>query len=306
MMITAESALKGAIKRRALRAAVLKAADAWQALYDQMRDAYTRAWSDAMRSAIADGLDTLRDLGNGAFTAADGDLILSTLKSRVGGEAMAAAVRGPVINLSGALGRLGAQEVGAAAGIDITFMRPDLEALKLIQDSNLFWVENHWNAYTQQRFRAALTTYFRDGMTREQLAARFAEDFAGLTKKGQVYWELLADHTATKTRELGRLPGYEQAGAEFVQIRAHIDDNTTEKCRNLHGKIIPVSKMRTQRDRYLEAIGRRDAATAKEAWSMDPDPGRVDIAADKLPENEASPPYHFRCRTITVAYFPSA
>lgn len=300
----ATAGLEQAILKRGLRRAILKDSKAWEALYHQLRDAYTRAWSVQVRAAIAEALDSLREMEPGRFTRADGETLLAALSTHVGPEAMAAALRGPVLSLSDALARLGAQEVAQAAGIDLAFMRPDPDALRMIQDANLYWVANSWNSYTDGLFRSALKDYFTAGMTREQLAARFAEDFAGAGERAAHHWELLADHTATQTRELGRVDGYLRAGAEYVVVRAHLDERTTEICRHMHGRVIAVDRLVEQRTAWANAMRLRDADAAKAAWTMHQDASAVkDIATDQLPKGTAGPPYHFHCRSITVMYF---
>lgn len=299
----AHQAMLRAIRRRLARSVVIRDAKAWAALYRQLQSAMSNAWDDAMRAGIAAALDRLRDLGPGRFTEADGRMILRVLEGSVGAEAIAAAMREPVVNLTDALFRLGAQEVGQATGVSIAFMRPDLDALDLLGSGNLYWIGTSWNTHTQDLLASALQDYFRDGMTREGLSARFAEDFAGLSARGQRYWEILADHTATRTREMGRVTGYERAGVRQVQVRAHLDARTTQICRHMHGRIIAVGRLRQQRDAWLEATARRDVAAAKAAWVMHG--ADADFAAtptDALDIGTAGPPYHFRCRTITVAH----
>lgn len=222
----------------------------------------------------------------------------------MGPEAIAAAMREPVINLTDALFRTGAEEVGKAAGVAIAFARPDLDALDVLKTGNLYWIGNSWNVRTQNTIAAILEDYFTEGMTREGLTQRFAEDFAGMTDRSRFYWEMLADHTATKTREIGRVSGYERAEITRVQVRAQMDQDTSEICRQMNGRVIDVSKMRAQADEYLDAVSRRDEPRAKAAWAMNGDDVDLSGVADEdLPDNIGSPPYHFRCRTITVAYF---
>ncbi len=302
-MSLAEEALLKAIKRRLVVQAVVKDTRAFERLYRQLQEAMTNAWTDATRQGIAAALDRLRDLGDGSFTQEDGAMIMRVLEASVGAEAIQAAMRRPIINLSEGLFRAGAEEVGKAAGVAINFMRPDLDALDVLKTGNLFWIGNSWNVHTQELFAKTLEEYFSAGMTREDLTRRFAEDFAGLSERGQRYWELLADHTATKTREMGRVSGYERAGVKYVQVRAQLDRNTSEICRHMHGRVIEVATMRTQRDAYLDAVSRRDDASAKAAWTMHG--AGADLSAtptSKLGSSTASPPYHFRCRTITVLY----
>ena len=300
----ADTAIQRAILARGLRRRILRDAAAWKTLYDELRDQYTRAWSTELQSAVAAALDTLRDLPADRFTAADGAIILSTMESRVGGQAMAAALRQPVITLTDALMQLGAKEVTDSAGIDFAFMRPDPLAIDLSQRANLYWVGEHWDAHTHDAINRVLADYYGTGLTREQLARELAEALSGIAERSEYYWDLLADHTATRTREMGRVDGYERAGIEYVEVRAHLDDKTSDICRQMHGRLIPVASMRAQREAYLEAAAAGDKPAAKAAWTMHPEiPAALptDLKAP-LPVGTASPPYHFRCRTITVLY----
>lgn len=303
-MTLAEDAIEAAATRRLARSVVIKDAEAYTRLYDELRKGMTNAWTDAMREGIAAALDRLRDLGPGTFTKEDGETIMRVLEASVGAEAIQAAMREPVINLTDALFRTGAEEVGQAAGVAIAFARPDLDALDVLKTGNLYWIGNSWNVRTQNTIAKILDDYFTEGMTREGLTQRFAEDFAGLTDRGRAYWEMLADHTATKTREIGRVSGYERAEITRVQVRARMDENTSDICRQMNGRIIEVSKMRAQADRYLAATSRRNEVEAKASWSLTTDADSLEGVDDAdLPDNIGSPPYHFRCRTITVAYF---
>jgi hypothetical protein len=297
--------IKRAVVKRAVRIAVLKDSKAYEKLHKQLTQAMTKAWTDQMRKGVADALNRLQDLGPGKFTSADAKSILAVFENAVGGEAIAAAFREPVINLSDGLVRAGAIEVSAAAAIDIAFNRADLDALDLIKRGNIFPVTNSWDAVTRDRINPILIDYFNKSMTRAQLTSRFADDFAEMTNKSRAYWELLADHIATKTREMGRVTGYERAGVQYVQVRAQLDDRTTKICRDMHGRVISVAKLSAQRASYLDAVARDDTTSAKEAWTMHAAATDYSRAATTaLPPATASPPYHFRCRTITVIYFP--
>lgn len=303
-MTLAAQALLRTIRRRAARSVVIKNDKAFERLYEQLQTAMSNAWSEAMREGIAGALDRLRDLGPGKFTEADARMIMDVLEASVGADAIRAAMREPVVNLTDALFRTGAEEVGKATGVSIAFMRPDLDALDVLKSGNLYWIGRSWNVRTQNTMAKILEDYFTEGMTREGLTQRFAEDFAGMAERSRVYWEMLADHTATKTREIGRVTGYERAGIKRVQVRARMDENTSDICREMHGRIIEVGKMRAQADRYLEATRVRNEVEAKAAWDLNADVEALEGVDDAdLPPSVASPPYHFRCRTITVAYF---
>lgn len=307
-MLDAAAALAAVIERRAVREVLIKDSWAWEALYLQLQDAYTRAWDAAAKDALTDALDRLRDLPPGAFSRDDAHHILDVLEGRMGGRALTGLLNGPVINLTDGLFRVGATEVGASTGVDIAFGRQDFDALKLIQRDNLHWIDNSWNARNNTIFRKALEDYFGDGMSRADLIKRFAEEFPALAAKGKVYFELLADHAATKTREMGRVTGYERAGIEYVQVRAHLDHKTSAICRAMHGRVIAVRRLSDQRGEYLDAVRRGDVDAAKSAWPWPSDKAAQAMgstATRDLPANIGSPPYHGRCRTITVAYLPT-
>lgn len=286
-----------------LKEAVIKDEKAFQALYEELQAAMTRAATDGLRDGIADALNALSELPPGEFSRDDLNMIMGTLEQRVGAEAIKAAMHRPIINLSQAIFRVGFNDIGTAAGnIDVAFMQPDHLAMQAMQRGNLYWVGESWGVHTKPLLDDALIAYFDEGLTREQLAARLKENFDGIADRSESYWNLLADHTAHKTREIGRVQGYQAGGIiKYVEVRAHVDERTTDICREMHGKIIPVEQLVEQKDDYLNAIEAQDKDAAKAAWTMHRNANGLD--GKTLPKGTASPPYHFRCRTITVVYF---
>ena len=294
-----------ALALRAGRALILKDSDAYRKLYDQLRQAYTRAWDDETRKAIAAAMDRAQDLGS-TITPADQAQLMTVLENRIGGETMAAVLRKPILNLGEALYRGGLAEIKDGLGIDIAFQRPDLDALEVVNKGNLFWVRESWGNFVEPALNQNLSEYFSTGLTRAQFAQKLEESLGKLLPAGRAYWTLLADHTATKTRELGRVAGYQRAGIKKVQVRARLDAKTSAICRHMHGRVIEVKALAAQRDTYLNAIARQDQPAAKAAWKLygNAEASSLEgLKTSKLPSNTASPPYHFRCRTITVAYF---
>ena len=273
-------------------------------LYIELQDALTVAWDSQMQLAIKDCLSKLNQMAPGDFTEGDATSLLKTLELRVGADNLERVLKKPVIAVSEALYKAGHSEAKSDTGVSIRFGLPDTEAAKIAGDGNLYWVANSWNTSTKKIFQSALTDYFEQGMTRGDLADRFAEDFAGLTDKHRSYWELLADHTATKTREMGRVMGMDAAGVELGQIRARNDARTTLICRKLNGKLIRISGGVAQISTYLDAVSVRDMERAKNAWRMfnATDAENFD-AGGNIIVNVGPPPYHFRCRSILVAYF---
>jgi len=296
-----------------LKSAILKDEKEFKKYFEKLQNLLTRAWTDAMRAAAKAGLNKLRKMDKDTFTAKDGDMILHEMEKKIGKEALERATKKELFDLTDTLYRTGHIEAAQPLKLDMRFNREDTQAIKLLQEHNLYWVGNSWDSYTKQKIDKALNEYFSKGMTRDQLATALGEEFANWTTddKPTAYLTVLADHLATKTRELGRIPVYERARVEFLVVRARMDERTTSICRALNGKRIPLSNLTDQRDQFLKHVKDKDMEGVKRTWKMyreDKDAAEIaKLAAipanDVLPRHIGSPPYHFFCRTETVVYF---
>lgn len=294
----------GALKAR-LITILTKDERAWERLNAKLELALTRAWSLGFREAAAQAMRMLRATPKETFDPRlDEARILRAFEQAVGPDIMPRLMEGPVATLSEAIWAVGATEAARPAGVDFRFDIADREALALARRGDLYWIGRSWDAFTRQQLSDAVMEYFERGMTYAQMAERMQAAFDGIEERGMRYWELAADAMATKTREMGRISGYEQAGTRFVQVVARMDERTTAICRSMHGRIIAVERLSAQRQRYLDAISRGHLEAAHAAWPMLPHDFDVSqLSGGRLPENIGLPPYHFRCRTRTVAYF---
>lgn len=289
------------LKRR-LIALLAKDEAAFAALSGRLSAAMTRAWSFGVAAAFRRALEILRGMDPARFDAADEARLLAEIEQEIGGEAMRAALEGPVITLPAAIYQAEAMAAARAAGLDYAFGVKDEAALELLRRFDLHWIGRHWDAGTRAAVTGAVAEFFENGWTYETLAERLKAAFDGIEARGMAYWQLTADTIATKTRELGRVAGYEQAGVKYLEVRAHIDSRTTPICRSMHGRLIRLETVTRQRERYLDAIGRGHMEAAKAAWPMFDATMAFAGGTKTLPENVGLPPYHFRCRTVTVAY----
>ncbi|GAB4173805.1 MAG: hypothetical protein Fur0039_15410 [Rhodocyclaceae bacterium] len=288
--------------RQRLHAILIKDEAAFEALRQRLADGMSRAWSFGVEAAFRDALEALRGIDPAAFTAQDEARILAAIEAKIGGEAMRRSMDGPVVSANDSIWRVGADEaVADTTGVDYAFGLKDERALALLNRFDLHWIGRHWDAGTRETVTAAVREFFERGWAYETLADHLRQAFDGIEGRGMAYWQLTADTIATKTRELGRVSGYEQAGVRYVEVRAHMDHRTTPICRSLHGRLIPIGHIQAQRDRYLAAIEQGSMERAKQVWPM-MEAGTEIGGGRVLPGNVGLPPYHFRCRTITVAY----
>ena len=181
---------------------------------------------------------------------------------------------------------------------DAPLAAPDRRALDLLGWQNYFWLGEHFNDDVQQGFNTLLHQALTDGWRRSRLAEELQRHFAALRLAERDYWEGLAQHTVSKLREMGRIAGYEKAGVKAVKVKAIMDPRTSTICRCMNGRIIPLSVLIAQRERILNASG-QDELKRAQPWLKHLG------AAEELPEVFGLPPYHYQCRTVTVAYNPA-
>lgn len=297
----ASPVLKHAIARRATRTFIIKSSAKAEKLVDELKQLYTHAWDEQSRHAVARALDRLQDMPS-TISATERQHIYKLLADDLGGEALLTRLRQPIINLTDTLFRAGAAEVVRT----MNFNRPDLAAIDVITQGNLYWIKDSSSA-SGEIISRHLDTLFRDGMTRGELSARLARSTSSLVNKGSPYFDMLADHTATKTRELGRITGYEKAGITYVRVQAYLDARTSAVCRCMHGRVMKVSRLIAQKNNTLAALKQGDYDGVKKAWNMHVNnKSLAGQSTANLKHDTACPPYHLRCRTITIAYQPQA
>lgn len=186
----------------------------------------------------------------------------------------------------------------------------DQQLASRISEQNLFWIGKHWGDDISQDFRDALTTAMQDGYTRDELADLLASKFKDLGEKSSLYWQGLAEHTALRIREFGRLRGYEKAGARYYRLVNPMDERTSDICRALvsEDKLYPLddaigivdalSMIDVNLDGLDEA---REQIKALAPWVRDKDV-EYDDAGNPVGVSGAHtpfPPFHWKCRTQT-------
>jgi len=209
--------------------------------------------------------------------------------------------------------RLGIQDVKTQAKVRISVGLWGIEEQALVaqvQKQNLFWIGQHFEADISQDFRDTLTKALEQGYTKEMLADALKESFSDLGDKGAYYWQGLAEHTALRIREFGRLSGYEKAGAKGYRLLNPMDSRTSEICWALvsQGKVYPLEVALEVRDNLMaidvEKEGLEEARERIKAlapWvkesqiERDKEGNPVGVSGAHTP----FPPFHWKCRTQT-------
>ncbi|RKJ80551.1 MULTISPECIES: hypothetical protein [unclassified Pyramidobacter] len=282
---------------------VLKSERTLDELAELLKTALSKCWNRQTRALLMELLSEVRALGERA-AATPGDVgRIEAKAAKYLGVGLAEAARRPVAEAISNSYRHGLHGVG----VDFALKAPDLSAIDLLREDGLYWLGGGYDRFASDAIRKSLWAYYETGATRLQLAEHLEDSLSQLAEpKMKGYFNLLADHWVARTNELGRVAGYEEAGVEYVQVVAVLDAHTTQICRSMHGRTIPVGALSRQRDRLLSAARRHDADAMKAAQPMFGDqevPAATKTSA-LIDAGIGLPPYHFRCRTTTVAYFP--
>jgi len=269
-------------------AAMLERADTEQvavALAAALQVGWEQQVERALALAVEQQVRTLQ-----AFTAILQDQLRSQMR-----RAVARDVRVAVESLYA----IGQREVGSpgltpAGRRTITFM----------DDYTTFWVENHYDRFVQRRIQSVSRDALQEGLSAFRAGRQFADSPLGRQfSKSQSYWELLANATATRTRELAHIDGFVQAGVEEVEINAVLDSRTSCICRTLDGTRIPVEALAEFKE---EMLSTDDPTEIKEEVSPWLECSRIQALKRQGPEALAdagvvAPPFHGHCRsTLSV------
>lgn len=270
-----------------------------QKLLKQLTEALVNSFDDQRTEAINKALDYLLSISDEKFSKENAKTVNAILKTSLG-EDLATLVNSNVLKLSDKLFKSGISEVARSLKLKLSFDLLDSQAAKILGEHTMFWILNYYSDQLQDDIDDILNGYYTEGKLIGEVASDFATKFVGKSDKGFAYFEGLAEHTTYRVNELGKINGYEKASIEYYEIKAIIDDRTSDICRQMDGVIFPVSEAIKFRDEILKLKSPEDI---KEFAPWQPANKIIDFKKDGFPTGMSLPPYHWRCRTITIAYF---
>ncbi len=285
--------------------------------YDRLMLQYYRvlnnAWQREIREAATFAIQALSDLPRSErVNKRTIDALMTVINQNLGDDFMMAVAAETKAYVERSL-RLGIQDVRTDPKVKISIGLWGIEDQRLvsqIQKQNLFWIGQHWGSDISHDFREALTTAMQDGYTKEQLAELLKQKFADLGPKSAHYWQGLAEHTALRIREFGRLSGYEKAGAKYYRLVNPMDERTSDICRALvsENKVYPLSVAVAVRDQLsaidVNAEGLEDSRERIKAIAPWVKESQIEYDTQGNPTGVSGahtpfPPFHWKCRTKT-------
>lgn len=271
------------------------------------------AWNKELREAARFAIQALSDIPRAErINQRTIDSLIDVINQNLGDDFMMAVAADTKIYVERSL-RLGIHDVRTDPKLKISIGLWGVQDQRLasqIQKQNLFWIGQHFGSDISQDFREALTTAVQEGYTKKQLANLLQQKFADLGTKSQHYWQGLAEHTALRLREFGRLSGYEKAGAKFYRLVNPMDNRTSEICWALvsENKVYPLDVALQVRDQLsaidVNASGLEEARQRIKALAPWVKESQIEYDNEGNPTGVSGahtpfPPFHWKCRTKT-------
>lgn len=195
------------------------------------------------------------------------------------------------------------------AGMKFSFTPADQRNIEVLHDQQSFWLRNHYDDMIAKRINSILEESIEGNYTNRELAQMLESEFSSLVQGSRVYYEGLADHTALRIREFGRLKNYERFEAQYYKIVAVMDNRTSDICRALNGKIFPLEPALKSMNAIFEVHEKytnfEEAKEHLKRISPFITEDQVEYGANGQPQGVRGmstpfPPFHWRCRTRTV------
>ncbi|NBC19342.1 MAG: hypothetical protein GVY18_18710 [Bacteroidetes bacterium] len=276
--------------------------DALERLRVELKDLLLTTWDARTRQALTDAVRRLESAGGALLAAEDVEEALAPLARQLGARFGAEVTPGLLATIEGSyeLAQLGVYDQVPAITARPSFNLVDEKAIRWLHEYEGYFVRNHYDRLLQEDVQRIGSRVLREGLTRREAGQAFRRELGQRLGQSQSYWEGFADSALTRAQEFGRVEAYQKAGVTAARIVAVRDDRTSDICNFLHGKTVPVEVMAAQRDDLL-ATSDPEAVKGVAPW-LTVDEARRAVDGDTVTDPRlATPPYHFNCRTRSVA-----
>jgi hypothetical protein len=111
----------------------------------------------------------------------------------------------------------------------------------------------------------------------------------------------LLDAWAYQTFNAGAVRAAAARGENFIQLVAQIDNKTTNFCRLVNGRVIPMARALAQLQRISDAVAAGDVNALIAAAPFHPNPSQATLEeVNAILDAGGLAPFHHRCRTRNV------
>lgn len=126
--------------------------------------------------------------------------------------------------------------------VGVSWDLPNTQAINRISVQGGFWLRNNAGVRSQRltaQARTIIERGMKDGLGRDSIAKDLQAQLGRMwTKGGLNYARVNAAVALNRARSYSEIKSYLSAGIEWLEIKAVIDESTTEICRALDGQVI--------------------------------------------------------------------
>lgn len=229
---------------------------------------------------------------------------------------------------------------GHSLDIKTSFTEKDKKMLKHIRDSNAVFIRGEFEGRAvklEERVKKIVEKGMKQGLGRADIAENIYKE-TNRTYPGRSlwYWDVVASAYVGRARSFSHMSAYAEAGIQFYQLVAVLDNRTTDICRYLHNKVFslgptmdhlnkmdyasmtadeikdfePYWKEFKDKDSGAKYVGYKQggknvkvAEVTRSGFGMKNDPGqfRQMVSPSNMVQAQF-PPFHALCRTTTIPY----
>jgi SPP1 gp7 family putative phage head morphogenesis protein len=230
------------------------------------------------------------------------------------GSGLAKYLTKPLYKWSESVIKLGISETPKPPSVKLSYNIVDKNIAELMNNQNIFFIGEYYNHANGNVTLKDIENVFAQSLSRGETADKILSFIEDDQIKWKSYMDGFVEHAASRLRNVGNITGYEKAGIKYAEVFAILDDRTTDICREMNGRLIPVDYMTEIKEEFLsiDTKGRSVEDVKNDLKELVPFWTNKDTNIIKGHSTNdilnaypglTLPPYHWRCRTETVAFF---
>ena len=265
----------------------------------ELRELLLVEWADGTKEATRRALEIIK-AGTGNLTKAEQKKLLKAVKKAID-DGFGKAVEGGLPEIVTAGYKKGKKDVVKRLSAEFVWEQIDKEATAWLHEHHMYWIGGYYDKQVSEFLSATIADGMSQGLGREAIGnqlTEFFEKYPGVKAKPAAYWRGMAANGMNRSRNFGMLQGWDEVGVKELEVLAVMDERTSSICREMNGRIIPVSRGIGQRDMLMAAEDPEDVKTISPWLSLDKIEGKSTKSI--MDNGMIMPPYHFHCRTTVV------
>lgn len=287
-------------------------------------DLFVGAWDDQVQKAVLSVAEATVKMTAMGITIGEEEvgILANALKNALGPELALKVGKkaGDLLKAGYLLGKKGvwlSDEVDEyKALMQVGLNLEDSRALEIMSKHTTYWVGNAYSEILSNKIEDIVAGALKQGLGRKEVAQQLRLALiSDVGDRPKHYWELLAGVVMNRSRNLGSVSGFVEAGVTVYEIFNPMDERTSDICRFMNGKQFRVSDLVRHRNKIMAAKSPEEIKAIAPWYRLrqSGSPGTYEIYVGggwkPMPGDAKSlgrlglylPPYHGHCRSSVIA-----